>query len=130
MAVSCVKSAEFEQSRLELFRSHDFNGTAQWLTDQSGRRTGAVVGGPGERTTLLLHGVLSQAGEWALVAGRSSASAGRSEIMISGVTNFLPRPWSPCPGNAKRSHGPQTGDQFAFERPASLHIKRLVDGFV
>jgi len=63
-------SAEFEQSRLELFRSHGFNGTAQWLTDQSGRRTAAVVGGTGERTTLLLHGVLSQAGEWALVAGR------------------------------------------------------------
>jgi pimeloyl-ACP methyl ester carboxylesterase len=38
------------------------------LVDRSGRRTAAVVGGAGETTTLLIHGAISDAGEWALVA--------------------------------------------------------------
>jgi pimeloyl-ACP methyl ester carboxylesterase len=38
------------------------------LVDRSGRRTAAVVSGAGETTTLLVHGAISDAGEWALVA--------------------------------------------------------------
>jgi pimeloyl-ACP methyl ester carboxylesterase len=34
--------------------------------------TAAVVGGEGERPVLLIHGVLNDAGEWALIAGKLS----------------------------------------------------------
>ncbi len=61
-------SLEFEQSRLELFARHGLDASAEWLVDKSGRRTAAVVGGSGEATTLLIHGAISNAGEWALVA--------------------------------------------------------------
>jgi pimeloyl-ACP methyl ester carboxylesterase len=84
------QSDEFEQSRLELFRSHGFDGTTQWLTDQAGRRTAAVAGGTGERTTLLLHGVLSQAGEWALVAGRLTGRIVIPDWPGSGLTPSTP----------------------------------------
>ena len=62
--------ALFEQDRLGLFGNHGFDCGVQWLADSSGRRTAAVVGGEGERPVLLVHGGLSQAGEWALVAGK------------------------------------------------------------
>lgn len=62
--------ALFEQDRLDLFDSHGFDGEVQWLTDSVGRRTAAVVGGEGERPVLLVHGALSQARGWALVAGK------------------------------------------------------------
>jgi pimeloyl-ACP methyl ester carboxylesterase len=58
----------FEQRRLALFSRHGLEATGDWLVDRSGRRTAAVVGGAGETTTLLIHGAISDAGEWALVA--------------------------------------------------------------
>lgn len=58
---------DFEQSRLALFSRHGLEVAADWLVDRSGRRTAAVVGGTGE-ATLLIHGAISDAGEWALVA--------------------------------------------------------------
>jgi pimeloyl-ACP methyl ester carboxylesterase len=57
----------FEQARLALFSRHGLDATADWLVDRSGRRTAAVVGGTGA-ATLLIHGAISDAGEWALVA--------------------------------------------------------------
>jgi pimeloyl-ACP methyl ester carboxylesterase len=60
----------FEHDRLRLFSEHDFDAETQWLTDANGRRTAAIVGGAGERPVLLLHGGVSQAGEWALIAGK------------------------------------------------------------
>jgi pimeloyl-ACP methyl ester carboxylesterase len=59
---------DFEQSRVALFARHGLDASAEWLVDRAGRRTAAVVGGAGEPTTLLLHGAISDAGEWALVA--------------------------------------------------------------
>ena len=38
----------------------------------TGHRTAAVVGGEGERPVLLIHGMLNDAGEWALIAGKLS----------------------------------------------------------
>jgi 2-hydroxymuconate-semialdehyde hydrolase len=64
-----VAQQRFEQSRLELFEHRGFDATAERLVDRAGRRTAAVVGGAGE-TTLLIHGAISDAGEWALVAPR------------------------------------------------------------
>lgn len=58
----------FEQSRMELFARHGFNASAEWLGDREGRRTAAIAGGSGAATTLLVHGAISDAGEWALVA--------------------------------------------------------------
>jgi hypothetical protein len=63
-----VASRGFEQSRLELFVRHGLDVSAEWLVDSTGRRTAAVIGGAGETTTLLVHGSISNAGEWALVA--------------------------------------------------------------
>ena len=64
-------SAEtFERKRLALFARYGFNGQSRWYADRRGRRTCAIARGDGDCPTLLLHGGLSQAGEWALLAGR------------------------------------------------------------
>lgn len=59
---------EFEQARLAMFVRHGLDASAEWLVDSTGRRTAAVTGGQGEMTTVLVHGAISNAGEWALVA--------------------------------------------------------------
>ena len=61
-----------EHDRLELFKSHGFEASAAWFGDSDGNRTAAVVGGEGERPVLLIHGMLNDAGEWALIAGNLS----------------------------------------------------------
>jgi pimeloyl-ACP methyl ester carboxylesterase len=58
----------FERSRLALFERHGLAASSEKLEDRSGRRTAAIVGGAGDATTLLIHGAISDAGEWALVA--------------------------------------------------------------
>lgn len=50
-----------------MFARYGLDAAVEWLVDRSGRRTAAVVAGTGE-TTLLIHGSISNAGEWALVA--------------------------------------------------------------
>jgi pimeloyl-ACP methyl ester carboxylesterase len=62
----------FEHHRLELFKSHGFDASAAWFSNSDGRRIAAVVGGEGELPVLLIHGVLNDAGEWALTAGELS----------------------------------------------------------
>ena len=59
----------FEHHRLELFKAHGFEASAAWFSNSDGHRTAAVVGGEGERPVVLLHGMLNDAGEWALIAG-------------------------------------------------------------
>ena len=61
---------------------------------------------------------------------RSSTSAGRSLIMISGLTNFLPRASRPRPRHAQRAPGAQARGQFAAQSAAALHVERLIDRFV
>jgi pimeloyl-ACP methyl ester carboxylesterase len=60
----------FERARLELFERHGFDGESRWIADRKGRRTYMIVRGDGPRPTLLIHGGLSQAGEWSPLAGR------------------------------------------------------------
>lgn len=60
----------FERDRLALFARHGLEGTPRWITDRHGRRSYLITRGQGARPTLLLHGGLSQAGEWALIAGQ------------------------------------------------------------
>src|SRR5215217_1914502 len=61
---------------------------------------------------------------------RSAASAGRWLIRISGARQDLPRPAAARPRHPQRPPGAQAGGQLAAQRPAALHVQRLVDGFV
>src|SRR2546423_11966136 len=62
--------ATFERERLALFARHGFEGESGWVTDQEGRRTYAIGRGESACPTVLVHGGLSQASEWSLLAGR------------------------------------------------------------
>jgi pimeloyl-ACP methyl ester carboxylesterase len=59
----------FEKQRLELFAVNGFEGRGTRIVDPDGRMTYAVTRGAGEVPTILIHGGLSNAGEWALCAG-------------------------------------------------------------
>lgn len=59
----------FEKQRLELFAMNGFEGRGTRIVDSEGRMTYAITRGRGEVPTILLHGGLSNAGEWALCAG-------------------------------------------------------------
>lgn len=76
----------FERSRLALFAGHGLEVEAEWLFDRSGRRTAAVAGGIGETTTLLIHGAISDAGEWALVAPHLHGRVVAVDFPGSGLT--------------------------------------------
>jgi 2-hydroxy-6-oxonona-2,4-dienedioate hydrolase len=60
---------EFERERLALFARYGFDGESRWVADREGD---SVPDGRGEgpSPTLLIHGGLSQASEWSLLAGR------------------------------------------------------------
>lgn len=60
----------FERARLELFARDGFDGESRWITDRKGRFSYVIGRGDGPHPTLLIHGGLSQAGEWSLLAGR------------------------------------------------------------
>lgn len=60
----------FERARLALFARHGFEGESRRVIDRQGRATYMIARGGADCPTLLIHGGLSQAGEWALLAGR------------------------------------------------------------
>lgn len=62
--------ARFERDRLALFARHGFAGESRWVADRQGRRSYMLGRGEGPCPTVLIHGGLSEAGEWALLAGR------------------------------------------------------------
>lgn len=62
--------ATFEQERLALFARYGFEGESRWVADRKGRSTYMIGRGEGPCPTVLIHGGLSQASEWALLAGR------------------------------------------------------------
>jgi 2-hydroxy-6-oxonona-2,4-dienedioate hydrolase len=55
---------------LQLFERHGFVGETRWVSDSDGRRTWVLERGGETRPTILIHGGLSQAGSWCLVAGK------------------------------------------------------------
>jgi pimeloyl-ACP methyl ester carboxylesterase len=59
----------FESERLALFARSGFEGQSRWVADREGRRTYAIDRGEGRCPTMLVHGGLSQASEWSLLAG-------------------------------------------------------------
>ncbi len=61
---------EFERTRLALFARYGFPGQSRWVADREGRSTYMISRGEGPSPTILVHGGLSQAGEWSLLAGR------------------------------------------------------------
>lgn len=62
-------TGDFERRRLALLARHGFEGESRWVTDRHGRRSYIVGRGAGPCPTVLVHGGLSQAGEWAPLAG-------------------------------------------------------------
>ncbi len=60
----------FERKRLQLFRDNDFVGDSQRVTDRDGRSTYLIGRGEGQHPTILLHGGLSEASIWCLLAER------------------------------------------------------------
>jgi len=68
-SASSADASAFQQARLGLFHRYGLDASVEWLEGPNGRRTAAVVGGSGE-TTLLVHGAISDAAEWVLVAPR------------------------------------------------------------
>ncbi len=60
----------FERDRLALFARHGFQGESRWVPDRQGRCTYLIGRGEGPCPTVLVHGGLSQASEWSLLAGR------------------------------------------------------------
>jgi pimeloyl-ACP methyl ester carboxylesterase len=67
-----MDAADFEVARLALFESYGFEASTRWMSTDDGVRTYAIVREGAGRPCVLLHGGLSQAGEWAQVAGRLS----------------------------------------------------------
>jgi pimeloyl-ACP methyl ester carboxylesterase len=68
-----TQRSTFEARRLALFAGHGFAGRSRWLADRHGRYTYAIDGGDrgdGRPAVVLVHGGLSQAGEWLSLAGR------------------------------------------------------------
>src|SRR6266508_3713521 len=60
----------FERDRLALFPRYGFEGRSRWVSDREGRRTYVIGRGEGRCPTVLVHGGLSEASEWSLLAGR------------------------------------------------------------
>lgn len=65
-----MDSPTFERKRLELFANAGFVGESRRVTDREGREIYLVGSGEGQRPTILLHGGLSEASGWFLLAGR------------------------------------------------------------
>jgi pimeloyl-ACP methyl ester carboxylesterase len=63
-------AARFERRRRELFARHGFEAEGRWIDDPEGRPTYVLERGESDHPTVLVHGGLSHAGEWAPLAGR------------------------------------------------------------
>lgn len=63
------RTEAFERNRLALFARHGCEAESRWVADRRGRSTNLLVRGGGAYPTVLVHGGLSQAGEWAPLAG-------------------------------------------------------------
>lgn len=64
-----MDSDTFERERLALFARYGFDGESHWITDRHGRRNYVISRGEGSHPTVLVHGGLSEASEWTLLAG-------------------------------------------------------------
>jgi pimeloyl-ACP methyl ester carboxylesterase len=62
--------AAFERNRLALFRRYGFEGESAWFVDRRNRRSYLIRRGRSAHPTVLVHGGLSEASEWSLLAGR------------------------------------------------------------
>lgn len=62
--------SRFERRRRGLLARYGLDTRGGWIVDPRGRATYLLSGGRGEPPTILVHGGLSHAGEWAPLAGR------------------------------------------------------------
>ena len=65
-----MERTDFERQRLELFENHGFSGTRRIVKDRDGRESYLITRGDAPQPTLLVHGGLSEASEWCLLAGK------------------------------------------------------------
>lgn len=63
-----MQRPEFESRRLALFAKYGFEGETRSVADSDGRKTYLIARGNGPYPTLLVHGGLSEASEWCLLA--------------------------------------------------------------
>lgn len=135
--VQAVES--FEQERLALFRRRGFDGTGDRVEDRSGRRTYVIRRRGGSPRVVLVHGGLSEASEWTLLAGRLAGDRreaaewfldlpdgiGAGEpvdlvgnsmggLLLGGLRRRLPRA-GPAPGPRRRTGG--TGPEAPARHP-------------
>jgi pimeloyl-ACP methyl ester carboxylesterase len=61
---------DFERKRLALFKHNSFEGKSRWVSDRKGRRAYLIERGEGHSPAILVHGGLSEASEWSLLAGK------------------------------------------------------------
>jgi pimeloyl-ACP methyl ester carboxylesterase len=69
-AISIDPGNAFERTRLDVFRAHGLEGESRRIPDRAGAETYAIVRGNGPCPSVLVHGGLGNAAEWALLAGR------------------------------------------------------------
>lgn len=60
----------FEIERLNLFRDYGFEASGRYLRDGDGNETYVLEGGQGHSPVLLIHGGLSESGQWFKIAGQ------------------------------------------------------------
>ena len=65
-----MEPPEFEHRRLRLFAKYGFEGETRTVPHTESRTTSLIARGNGPRPTLLVHGGLSEASEWCLLAGK------------------------------------------------------------
>ncbi len=87
----------FERDRLALFAHYDFEGESRWISDREGRHTYMIDRGEGRCPTVLVHGGLSEASEWSLLAGRLPG-----HVIIPDRPTA---PGTPCCGRSSRCAG-------------------------
>ena len=68
--LALVDASRFEADRLGLFAAHGLEAEGRLIPDRAGNETYVVVGGTGSPVRVLVHGGLSEAASWAVLAGR------------------------------------------------------------
>lgn len=104
--------ALFEQERLALLARHGFQGASHWVADREGRRTYLIARGDGPCPTVLIHGGMSEASEWSLLAGR-----------LPGHIMILDRP------GCGLSYSIDYGRVDNFRHAAAAWLSELIDAF-
>jgi pimeloyl-ACP methyl ester carboxylesterase len=67
-----MDTGTFELQRLSMFERYGLHAHSRWIVDDLGRRIYVAERGGMERPVVLIHGGLTQGGDWCFMAGRLS----------------------------------------------------------